>query len=147
MNQLLKWAANIELHMCASTEQWDHVFFSERISYSGSFVEVDTPEEVKAEILKENGTEITIYLDCQFYRGKHSGEYIWGFTPKPERVRLGFAGASMEELIPRVEKWFEDNSDLEQPSCPIPYAGDRTNKIPVIARLKRVPHWKDDKDD
>lgn len=147
MNQLLKWATNIDLKMCASTGKWEHVFFAERITYSGSFVEVDTPEEVKVEILKENGIEITLYLDCCFYRGKEKGEYSWGFTPKPERIRIGFAGADMNELIPRALKWFEENSDLEQPVAPVPYTGDKTNKVPLIARTKHVPHWKDNKDD
>lgn len=147
MSEFLKWATNVEIHMCSTTSNWEHVFFSERIAYSGSFIEIDTPEEVKAAILKEGGTEIVVYLDCHFYRGKQKGEYSWGFTPKPERVRLGFAGATLDELMPRVLKWLEDNTDHEMPPAPVPYGADKLPKIPLITRTKRVPHWKDNKDD
>lgn len=143
MKRFMQWSSDAEINMTRSTGKWEHVFFAERINYSQSFLEIETPEDIKAEITQEGNCEITLYLECLFYRGKSESEYSWGYVPKPERIRLGFAGVDVNELVERAVKWLVDNTDHKQEPIAIPYHADKLPKIPIIARLKNVPHWED----
>lgn len=146
MESLLKWCTSIKLEVeIDEGKNIDHLFFSERINYSSCFIGITPPDEVTETIKALNATVYTLYAEATFISGQPSWSSTWRWTPEPCALRIGFAGTDYNELLARVTKWFEDNTDTEKEPCMVPYSSVKRLVQPVIARTKTHPHWKDDK--
>jgi len=145
MDKLLQWCTSVRLELDLSEGQVkDHLFFSESINYSSSFVPVMPPDDILEQMLVQGTTVYTIYVDAVFIGGKPTYDSSWRYTPKPVAVRLGFAGSNQEETIARIITWFEEHTDKEKEPCMVPYSSMKRNVQPVITRTKCIPHWKED---
>lgn len=145
MDKLLKWCTSVRVELDVSEGQVkDHLFFSETVNYSSSFVPVKPPDDIMEQMLVPGSTVYTIYVDAVFIGGKPDYDSSWRYTPKAHAVRMGFAGSDHEETIARTIAWFEEHTDIEKEPCKVPYSSMKRDVQPVVVRTKNVPHWKED---